>query len=345
MAPDLLAYVFCSCFPDEGNLYASLVRDAGWTYDQIYGVASTIGQGRVFGELLEKQWIAMNLPRPKTVANYSLWIIQWVLHARRTARKWAITPQRAKQVWRQALERHGGYGAELAELAKLEELHGEFTWEAAHSQVVYELTWRDKRKWQQKRYDEAQPATPAQAHSASAPAAFKGACHNCGEKGHRAADCPKPKKADDNRDRTPGRTTCKGRGKGRGKGKGRRGDSSRGSGSSGDRKPRQGDDKAAAQGLTPSQQKQVDWALRHATKMAKDDKCMWCGGDHHPAQCQYHVNKNVARARQAQVDAKDGKPAEAAPQGDAKGKADGDTAAQPAAANAPTRGRSRNPRQ
>ena len=42
MAPDLLAYVFCSCFPDEGNLYASLVRDAGWTYEQIYGVASTM---------------------------------------------------------------------------------------------------------------------------------------------------------------------------------------------------------------------------------------------------------------------------------------------------------------
>ena len=136
MAPDLLAYVFCSCFPDEGNIYASLVRDAGWTYEQIYGVASTIGQGRVSGELLEKQWIAMDVPRPKAVANYSLWIIQWVLHARRTARKCAITPQRAKQVWRQALERHGGHGAELAKLAKFEALHGDSTWEAAHSQVV-----------------------------------------------------------------------------------------------------------------------------------------------------------------------------------------------------------------
>ena len=38
---------------------------------------------------------------------------------------------------------------------------------------------------------------------------------------------------------------------------------------------------------------------------------MWCGGDHYPAQCQYQVNKNVARARQAQVEANDGKPAEA----------------------------------
>ena len=35
MAPDLLAYVFCSCFPDEGKFYASVVRDAGWTYEQI----------------------------------------------------------------------------------------------------------------------------------------------------------------------------------------------------------------------------------------------------------------------------------------------------------------------
>ena len=68
MAPDLLAYVLCSCFPDKGNLYASLVRDVGWTYEQIYNVASTIGQGRVSGELLEKQWAAVNLPRPKTVA-------------------------------------------------------------------------------------------------------------------------------------------------------------------------------------------------------------------------------------------------------------------------------------
>ena len=64
MAPDLLAYLFCSYFPDERNLYASLVRDAGWTYEQIYNVASTIGQGRVSGELLEKQWVAMDLPRP-----------------------------------------------------------------------------------------------------------------------------------------------------------------------------------------------------------------------------------------------------------------------------------------
>ena len=197
MAPDLLAYVFSSCFPDEGNLYASLVRDAGWRYEQIYGVASTIGQRRVSGELLKRQWVAMDLSRPKAVANYSLWINQWVLHVRRTARRWAITPQRAKQVWRQALERHGGYRAELAELAKLEALHGEFTWEAAHSKVVYELTWRDKRKWQQKRHEEAQPATPVQTRSASAPATCKGACDNCGEKGHRAADCPKPKKMDD----------------------------------------------------------------------------------------------------------------------------------------------------
>ena len=75
MAPDLLAYFFCSCFPDRGNLYASLVIDAVYTYEQIYIMASTIGQGRVSGELLEKQWIAMHLPRPKLVANYSLSII------------------------------------------------------------------------------------------------------------------------------------------------------------------------------------------------------------------------------------------------------------------------------
>ena len=198
-----------------------------------------------------------------------------MLHARRTARKWAITPQRAKQVWRQALERHGRYGAQLAELAKLEALHGEFTSDAAHSQVVYELTWRDKRKKQQKHHEEAQPATPVQTCSALAPATFKGACHNCGEKGHRAADCPKPKRADDRRDRTPGGKTGKGNGKGKGKGKGQHRDYPRGGGSWGDRKPHQGDDKTTAQGLTPSQQKQVDCALRHATKMAKDDNA--CG--------------------------------------------------------------------
>ena len=72
---------------------------------------------------------------------------------------------------------------------------------------------------------------------------------------------------------------------------------------------------------------------------------MWCRGDHHPAQCQYHVNKNVARARQAQAEAKDGKPAEAAPQGDAKGKANRDTGAKPAATSVPPRDRSKNLRQ
>ena len=72
---------------------------------------------------------------------------------------------------------------------------------------------------------------------------------------------------------------------------------------------------------------------------------MWCRGDHHPAQCQYHVKKNVARARQAQVEAKDGKPAEATPKGDAKGVAKGDSTAEPATTSAPTTGRYRNPRQ
>ena len=308
-------------------------------------MASTIGQGRVSGELLEKQWVALVLPRAKTVANYSLSIIQWVLQARRTARKWAITPQRAKQVWRQALELHGGYGAELAELAKLQAVHGQFTWEVAHSQVVHELTWRDKRKWQQKCHEDAQPAPPVQTRSASAPATFKGACHNCGEIGHRAADCPKPKKTNDRRDRTPGQKTGRAKGKGKTNSKGQHGDYPRCGRSCGDRKPHQGDDKTTDQGLTPSQQKQVDWALRHATKMAKDDKCIWCGGDHHPAQCQYHVKIFFALAWQAQVEAKEGKPAEATPKGDAKGEAKGDTTAKPATTSAPTRGRSRGPRQ
>ena len=192
------------------------------------------------------------------MANYSLLIVQLVLHARRTARKWALTPERAKQVWDQALDHHAGYGTELVELAKLEALHGEFTCEAPHSQVLYELTWCDKRKWQQKRHEEWQPATATQERSASAPAAFKGACHHCGEKRHRAADCPKPKKKNDRRDRTPSRGTGKGKGKGDSKVKGRRTDNPRGGGSWGDRKPRQWDVKAMTRGLTPDRQKQVD---------------------------------------------------------------------------------------
>ena len=270
MAPDFLAYVFCSCFPDEGNLWARLVRVAGLTYEQIYNAASTIGQGRVSGELLEKQGDAMDLPRPK--ANYSLWIVQWVLHARRTARKWAITPQPTKQVWRLALERHGGYRAELAELANLEALHREFIWGASHPQVMDEVTWRDRHKRQQKRREEAQLATPTKTRSASAPAAFKGSCYNCGEKGHRAADCPRPKKGDDCRDREHGRGTGKGKGKDKSRDKGRRSDNPGDSGWWGNRKPRQGDDKAGAQGSTLHQQKQVDWAVKNATKIAKENK-------------------------------------------------------------------------
>ena len=46
-ALDLLAYIFCSCFPDEGNVYASLVQNACWTYEQMYSVASTIGRGEL----------------------------------------------------------------------------------------------------------------------------------------------------------------------------------------------------------------------------------------------------------------------------------------------------------
>ena len=42
--------------------------------------------------------------------------------------------------------------------------------------MMYELTWREKRKWQQTRHEEAQPATPTQTRSALAPAPFMGAC-------------------------------------------------------------------------------------------------------------------------------------------------------------------------
>ena len=170
----------------------------------------------------------------------------------------AITPQRAKQVWRQALERHGGYGAELAQLAKLQAMHGDFTWEASHSQVMYEHTWCEKRKRQQKRHEEAQPATQTQTRNASALTALKGACHNCGEKRHPAADCPKPKKAYDRRDSTPGRGTGKGKGQAKGRGKGRRSHNPGDCGLWGNRKPRPGGNNAGAQGLTLGQQKQVD---------------------------------------------------------------------------------------
>ena len=100
MAPDLLAYALCLFFQEVGNLYARLFRVAGWTYEQIYNLDFTIGQGRVSGKLLAKQLVAMELPCQKAVDNYSLWIIQGVLHARQMASKLAFTLQRAKQVWR-----------------------------------------------------------------------------------------------------------------------------------------------------------------------------------------------------------------------------------------------------
>ena len=98
-----------------------------------------------------------------------------------------------------------------------------------------------------KSHQEAQPATPVQTCSASAPAAFKGACHNCGEKVHRTADCPKPKRTDERRDCTPGRGTGKGKGKGKDEGKGKRTDNLGSGGSWGNRKICQGDDKSARQ--------------------------------------------------------------------------------------------------
>ena len=133
------------------------------------------------------------------------------------------------------------------------------------------------------------------------------------------------------RDRTPGRGTGKEKGKGKGRGKGRRNDNPGDGWSWGGRKTRQGDDRAVTPGLTTGQQKMVDWALQHATKMAKENKCLWYKGDHHPAQCPFHVSKNVGCAQQAQVETPEGKPAGDTPKGDAQG----DTAAKPAASSAP----------
>ena len=71
--------------------------------------------------------------------------------------------------------------------------------------------------------------------------------------------------------------------------------------------------------------------------MAKEDKCLWCKGYHRPAQCPFYLSKNVARARRAQVETPEGKPANATP----KGGAQGDTAAKPSASSTPARGHSK----
>ena len=72
-------------------------------------------------------------------------MLQWEFDTKRVCRKSAIIPQLAKQVWRPALERHGDFSEELTKIIKLESVHGaEFTWETAHSHVLYEVTWRDK---------------------------------------------------------------------------------------------------------------------------------------------------------------------------------------------------------
>ena len=58
MTPRVVAYVFCSCFPEEGLLYAQLVRDAGSTYEMVYGIIARAEGARVLGEELEQKLAA-----------------------------------------------------------------------------------------------------------------------------------------------------------------------------------------------------------------------------------------------------------------------------------------------
>ena len=259
----------------------------------------------------------MDLPRPKTVANYSLWIIQWVLHARRMTRKWAITPQRAKQVWRQALERHGGYGAGLAELAKLETLHGEFTWEAAHSQMwcmsspgAISASGNKntmKRRSQQLRCRHAAPRR-LQSSRAHATTAIKK------DIGRQTA--PSPRRRMTVETAPLAGKLAGGRAKSRAKASGSTATTPGVAGRRATASLIRGTTK-----LPPKARPQVN---KNRLTEPSDMPLKWPrmtsawdgGGAHHPAQCQYHVNENGARALQAQVEANDGKPAEATTEGD-----------------------------
>ena len=70
MTPRMVAYIFRSCFPDEGPLYPQQVQDAGGTYEMFYGVIVGVKGAKVSGEDLEQIWAARDVPRPKTVAGY-----------------------------------------------------------------------------------------------------------------------------------------------------------------------------------------------------------------------------------------------------------------------------------
>ena len=145
---DLMAKILITALPEAKRaLYTELHMTMRWTYQQIWLDLAGRGRGLQSRRSLRRVWTASQPPPGKQLEKYGTWVLKWSLLLRKAM---PVAADRAKEVFLDALVRHGEYGEELNEVYKWERIHGhELTVEGVHEILVYEIGWREDRDWAQ----------------------------------------------------------------------------------------------------------------------------------------------------------------------------------------------------
>ena len=143
-----MAKVLITALPEAKRaLYLELHMTMGWTYQQIWLDLAGRGRGLQSRRSLRRVWTASQPPPGKSLEKYGTCVLKWSLLLRKAM---PVAADRAKEVFMDALVRHGEYGEELNEVYKWERIRGqELTVEGVHEILVYEIGWREDRDWAQ----------------------------------------------------------------------------------------------------------------------------------------------------------------------------------------------------
>ena len=145
---DLMAKILITALPEAKRaLYTELHMTMGWTHEQIWLDLAGRGRGLQSRRSLRRVWTASQPPPGKSLEKYGTWVLKWSLLLRKAM---PVAADRAKEVFMDALVRHGEYGEELNEVYRWKRIHGqELTVEGVHEILVYEIGWREDRDWAQ----------------------------------------------------------------------------------------------------------------------------------------------------------------------------------------------------
>ena len=202
---DTLARCICAALPEKmKTFYEACHFHHNWGYTQIWEHLCT-QVSQVQPEFFHvNSWESLQLPPAKGYLEYSTWYAEWLLLLGQSGPQLAAT---VKRRWLQALESHGGYGAELKKVYKREVTTGTKLSQLECHKIVVDYLLSEfftsslqgqaqagssiSAAFARGPHNPRNPTPTSEATRGRSPSRPKeGNCHQCGKPGHWAQDCP-----------------------------------------------------------------------------------------------------------------------------------------------------------